>query len=96
MCGTSPISGIFETSIGSCGWYIHLPYGPSESHSRTAKEFARRITVANLGASDVEPIVCPRGMGSLQGVHGPLVEARSANMQAFDIVSLPHAERAVS
>ena len=96
MCGTSPIAGIFETSIGSCGWYIHLPYGPSESHSRPAKEFARRITVANLGASDAKPIVYPRGMGSLQGVHGPLVEVRSANMQAFDTVSLPHAERAVS
>ena len=50
----------------------------------------------NLGASDAGPIVCPRGMGSLQGTHGPLVEARAANVQAFDIVSLPHAERAVS
>ena len=88
MRGTSPTSGILETSIGNCGWNIHLPYGPSESHSRTAKEFARRIRVANLGASDAEPVVCPRGMGSLQGAHGPLVEVRAANVQAFDTVSL--------
>jgi hypothetical protein len=58
------------------------------AYSRTAKEFAQRITVANLGASDAEPIVCPRGMGSLQGAHGPLVEVRSANSQAFDTVFL--------
>ena len=44
--------------------------------------------VANLGASDAELIVRPRGMGSLQGPQGPLVEVQSANLQAFDTVSL--------
>ena len=52
--------------------------------------------MANLGASDAEPIVCPRGMGSLHGAHGPLVEVQLANLQAFDTVSLPNTERAVS
>jgi len=50
------------------------------------KSLPPRITVANLGASDAETIVCPGGMGSLQGAHDPLVDVRSANMQAFGTV----------
>ena len=66
-----------------------MAYGTSESHSRTAKEFARRITVVNLGASDAEPTVCSLGMGSLQGAHGSLVESRSANVQASRLFPFP-------
>jgi len=99
MCGTCPISRIIETSIGSCGWYIHLPYGPSESHFAYWEGVCPTDhRVLTFGASDAEPIVCARYMGSLQGAHVPLVEVRSANMQAFETLSLPNpnTERAVS
>jgi hypothetical protein len=69
--------------------------GPSESRSRTVKsrtvkEFAQRITVAKLCTSD---IVYPLGIGFLRGVHGPLVEVPSANVQILTPSPTQHRTR---